>query len=360
MLNLVEKENTIIRKAKKANSENRKVYIYGCGEMGKNTCNALVINGIRIEGFLVDEQYYTEKMQYKEIPVLNIDRLEFDPDSMLIIAMRDYDRNKVSEWSRKIEVISADIFSLHTVEDFVSLNYDYIKQNEEKFLKIYEEFSDEKSRECMTAYLNQKISGEYKYLENIWESNQYYDKDIVDFSKIESFVDCGAYDGDSFFAFLKNYQEMVGKEYAGISFLLEPDEENYKKLLGNCAKYEKCNTIKLGAWDKKDTLTFSIGGTSSGINKDGCISINVDAIDNIVEEQRVDFIKMDIEGSELNALKGAEKTIKAYRPILAICVYHKKEDLLTIPQYIKSLCSEYKFYLRAYSKYTQELVLYAV
>lgn len=72
------------------------------------------------------------------------------------------------------------------------------------------------------------------------------------------------------------------------------------------------------------------------------------------------MIKMDIEGSELKALKGAALTIKEHHPILAVCVYHKKEDLVTIPQYIKSLCPKYRLYLRNYSRYSQELVLYAV
>lgn len=69
---------------------------------------------------------------------------------------------------------------------------------------------------------------------------------------------------------------------------------------------------------------------------------------------------MDIEGAELNALMGAESTIRTYKPILAICVYHKKEDLIDIPQFIMSIRADYKFYLRAYSRCTQELVLYAI
>ena len=94
----------------------------------------------------------------------------------------------------------------------------------------------------------------------------------------------------------------------------------------------------------------------------GGISINTDSIDNITSDLRggVDLIKMDIEGSELKALEGAANTIKKYHPVLAVCVYHKKEDLITIPQYIKSLWPEYRLYLRNYSKYSQELVLYAL
>lgn len=70
---------------------------------------------------------------------------------------------------------------------------------------------------------------------------------------------------------------------------------------------------------------------------------------------------MDIEGSELNALRGATETIKRDRPTLTICVYHKAEDLITIPQFIKNLYSDYKFYLRKHTQIAEtELVLYGV
>ena len=70
---------------------------------------------------------------------------------------------------------------------------------------------------------------------------------------------------------------------------------------------------------------------------------------------------MDIEGAELPALQGANKLINKNKPFLAICVYHKAKDLITIPQYIKQLNNTYKFYLRKHTKYNScELVLYAV
>lgn len=69
---------------------------------------------------------------------------------------------------------------------------------------------------------------------------------------------------------------------------------------------------------------------------------------------------MDIEGAELQALKGAENIIRRYRPKLAICIYHKPEDLYEIPQFIKSCHSDYKFYIRHYTDIFSELVLYAI
>lgn len=76
--------------------------------------------------------------------------------------------------------------------------------------------------------------------------------------------------------------------------------------------------------------------------------------------RRLDFVKMDIEGAEMNALAGARRTIETFRPKLAICVYHKPEDLDVIPRYIASLDASYRFYLRHYSGSLLESVLYCL
>ena len=78
-------------------------------------------------------------------------------------------------------------------------------------------------------------------------------------------------------------------------------------------------------------------------------------------EERVTFIKMDIEGAELESLKGAGRIIiREQKPKLAICVYHKKEDIFDIPEYILSLNPKYKLYLRHYTLGEWDTVLYAI
>src|SRR5437867_3661050 len=74
---------------------------------------------------------------------------------------------------------------------------------------------------------------------------------------------------------------------------------------------------------------------------------------------RVDFIKMDIEGSELSALRGAESSIRRWRPKLAISLYHRPEDFFSIPSWIDSLDIGYRLFLDHYSIHHEETVLYA-
>ena len=144
-------------------------------------------------------------------------------------------------------------------------------------------------------------------------------------------------------------------------FAFEPDIDNFKKLKENVADYPNVDLYQIGTYNCKDTLRFSDGNdTGSSIQNSGETIIEVDAIDNIVKDEKVTYIKMDIEGAELDSLKGAQKTILRCRPKLAICVYHRIDDFLTIPDFILSMHSDYKLYLRNYKKAGVDTVLYAV
>ncbi|MDE6847163.1 MAG: FkbM family methyltransferase [Lachnospiraceae bacterium] len=192
---------------------------------------------------------------------------------------------------------------------------------------------------------------------------QYFDLSELKNDKIEDevFVDAGAFDGQSSAMFA-----LWAGKYKKI-FALEPDPQNREKcketLKSIDAEYE---ILPFGAWDRTEELSFVSGlnGASHienneqiGVEKK--VTVQVDKLDNLIHE-KISFIKMDIEGAEINALKGAEKMIKTYKPKLAICVYHKKEDIWEIPRLILSYVPEYKLYLRHYSLSKDETVLYCI
>lgn len=263
--------------------------------------------------------------------------------------------------NEKIDFVNEDFVSLYSP---LRIEYSFFNEHKEVFAKLYDTLGDEKSKQCMNAFLNQRISGKFEYLDHMWLENQYFDKELINLKNISCIVDCGAYDGDTFRAFCENYKADSGKSYEGKAILLEPAKNNYEKLVNNFSSKENIVILQLGAWNEKTVLCFEENvyePTACRFSEEGEMSVLVDKIDNIVLPQdKVDFIKMDIEGSELNALRGAENAIRKDKPLLAICVYHKKEDLITIPQYIKSLYSGYRLYLRSYEKYCRELVLYAI
>ena len=92
------------------------------------------------------------------------------------------------------------------------------------------------------------------------------------------------------------------------------------------------------------------------------LEVTTESIDNFVNTHdipRVDFIKMDIEGAELEALRGARKTIETFRPKLAISLYHSINDFITIPKYLASLNYGYKFFLDHITIHSEETVLFA-
>ena len=120
--------------------------------------------------------------------------------------------------------------------------------------------------------------------------------------------------------------------------------------------------MKLGLFseNKDAAITNSAGGSSLATTNKG-EKIQLVKLDDFAKERnlkKVDFIKMDIEGAELDALKGSEETIRKHKPKLAICVYHKGRDMIDISQYLKSLVPEYKFFLKHNTEDWMDTVLY--
>lgn len=175
-------------------------------------------------------------------------------------------------------------------------------------------------------------------------------------------LDCGACWGETSLYFAHEVGEN-GKVYA---FEFVPDNVKifHQNIDHNPHLKNRIQLIPHPVWNvSNDILTFSDSGPGSNVSnikKNHTKTCKTISIDDFVARQnikRIDFIKMDIEGSEMNALKGAINTIKTFRPKLAISVYHKEEDLITIPRFISDL--NYEFYLEHHTIHLWETVLYA-
>lgn len=125
---------------------------------------------------------------------------------------------------------------------------------------------------------------------------------------------------------------------------------------------DRITLIPKGLWSQEQKIGFNSDRNLalSKITENGENTIETVSLDDFLKGDRASFIKMDIEGAELDALRGAEQTIKTFKPRLAVSVYHKVNDFIDIPEYLLSLVPEYKFYIRHYSVYKYETVLYAL
>lgn len=220
---------------------------------------------------------------------------------------------------------------------------EYIAENEAKFDKAYSLLADEESRKTYMDILNFKVSGKIEYLLSSFCDKDKVYSDILKLKNDEKIIDLGAYDGDT----IREFTKATNGKYRHIT-ALEPDSKSYKKLIKNTDGMPNITALNMGAWSKKDTLIFSAdAGRNSKLSSEGT-SIEVTDVDSL--NLAPTFIKMDIEGSEMRALEGAEKTIKTYTPKLYVCAYHRNEDLFALPLKIHELNDSYKIYFR-HSKY---------
>jgi FkbM family methyltransferase len=245
------------------------------------------------------------------------------------------------------------------------ISREYLSDNIDAYSETMSMLKDDFSKDLMYAYIADHIRGcvadSRKFSS---EKEQYFTDEFVKPHAAHVFLDCGAYAGDT----IKKFDAYTSGSYRKI-VAFEPDADNFIRLQAcrdKLSRPERVELINKGVSDFGRVLRFKSSAnldvaSEAMITDDGDTMIEVVKIDDAVLNltDPVTMIKMDVEGYELSALKGARETIVRDKPVLAVCVYHKRQDLFTIPQYIKSLVPEYDLSLRIHSQSLVELVLYA-
>ena len=336
------------------------IVIYGAKLRAEKIKSFLSGYGITVSGYIVDKAYYTEGMTFDGVRVYAAEDYLESHRCSVVVAFKGLSVKRENDLRTNRNVTDLwllDFLGRFAIEGDNLITAEYYDNNRALFEETREMLSEGSSREAFDDFINQRLTGAYR--KNYSSNPQYFDEDVVKFDEDEVLVDCGAYNGDSALAFI----EALGKQ--GVKgcrriYAFEADCKNVEAMEKNLSAYDNIEIVGKGVWDSVTELRFSnSGSTSSSFSDDGVV-IPVTTIDEVCAGQEVTFIKMDIEGSELKALRGAENTIRRCRPKLAVCVYHRKEDLITIPQYIRSLNPDYRFEFRNYSSDSLESVLYAL
>lgn len=298
-----------------------------------------------ISGIIIDDCYWNEDITMEvKYPIIKMSQFLNNNEyinSQIIIAFFKFTYKQYEVLKNVTHNIYFYDFSCVSLFKY---DYEYIRNNFERIINVYNKLKDKKSKLLLEAYINQRISGKINYCKNLVIEHRYYPQGIVELGDNEVFVDCGAFDGDSIYEFLQMLKERQIKKYTHI-YALEPDKRNFEKLINLPLK--NITFINKGAYSYSGYINFSgEHGKSSfiDINSKNIEEIKIDTLDNMIDK-KVTFIKMDIQGAEEEALRGAINLLKKYKPKLSICIAHRPQDIFLIMEFIESLNLKYEYYL---------------
>lgn len=220
---------------------------------------------------------------------------------------------------------------------------------------IFSKLKDEQSKDVMSSIFNFRISSDLSYLDEFkFDIEKQYFEDILNLRlEGETFLDVGCFDGFTSLEFIARCPK-----YKSLH-VFEPEKSNMEVIMSKMANFENINYHNFGLSDEEKTLKFFADGSASRISEDGTDSIHVRPLDDLNLNDAT-FIKMDIEGGEVEAIRGSRNTILKYHPRLAISVYHKVDDFRVIPQLILSIRPDYDLYLRHYTEGVIETVMFFI
>lgn len=233
---------------------------------------------------------------------------------------------------------------------------DTFSEEARKGLKELEKvLADEVSKELLRKIIR-KRDKKIKVWCDLQTNKSYFDTGLLAFGKEEVMVDGGAYTGDTIKQFIETTNDCFKKIYA-----YEPDEKNYEVLEDQYGNDARIECIQAGLWSENNKVSFDgAGKDGSSVKQSGNSLVMVEKLDgNKRFKEKVTFIKLDVEGSEVEAILGAQELIKSDKPKLAVCIYHRQDDLWKIPLMIHELVPEYKIYIRHQLNVFCDTVMYA-
>lgn len=235
----------------------------------------------------------------------------------------------------------------------------YFSSNASSILSGFDMMADDKSRETYFNNIRFRLLADFSKAPSPDAGRQYFAEDIFQLGECEAFVDAGAYNGDTL-------REFFLRVPNGSAYAFEPDPENFGKLVSYVQDLSEdhrqriqCRSLALGDCARSMRFTAK-GGPEASISPDGTLSVDMVRLDDLPFATAPTFLKLDIEGGEYKALLGSSKFISSQKPLIAVCVYHRPDDLWSLTNLLHSLNPDYRFHLRVYDHDGWETVLYAV
>ncbi|WP_449285016.1 FkbM family methyltransferase [Marinobacter sp. PE14] len=330
-----------------------------CYAMGRNEDTLALTEHVGILGVVDDFGALGER--WRGLPVIS--SCELPPGACVVNCSTSISPVSADRRIRSVPGVScvmlADLYrpsgSPVAPPDFVREARAELSDREVELRWVHSSLSDAESRRVFNDLMSYRLTGDYRFMESYVTrlSDQYFEPFLGALND-STFVDCGGFDGDTTEEFVRRYPQ-----YRKV-FLFEPSATNIDKAKARLDRVRDIEFVPLGVSDHEEVLNFDSGsGSACAVSDVGDSQIRLVSLDHYTDD-RLSFVKMDLEGWESRALKGAERHIQNDKPILAIAVYHHISDFWQIPEFVLSLHPDYKVYLRHYTEGWSESVMYFV
>ncbi|MEA2018537.1 MAG: FkbM family methyltransferase [Campylobacterota bacterium] len=353
--------------------------IYGAGVYGEIFLKEIELQGINID-FVVDQ--FTLKKEVCSKPIKRLDEVSLIDANIYISITSPLAELEVIQTLKASGAKTVHTF-IDTLHMFPSLVRQCVEFTKTWYTPIKEDMIDMKKLDVFRSLLKDKkslnvLDGLVKFRTELSPESyptpelepQYFPRDISLFEHIDEirFIDGGAFIGDTLAESILEFERSKKKVRYIASF--EPDSVNIDKLSIETKKQKnKYPNIDFfiypcGLWSSNEFLKFSNNNDSNSsiVNQvgDSLTTITTVPLDKTLIGSEPNYIKMDIEGAEKEAILGAKNLIAETSPVLAVCLYHKPKDLWELPLLINEINPNYNMYLRVYGSMSLEIVLYCV
>lgn len=314
------------------------VVLYGTGNGADKILDELARRGISVAGVFASSGFVRDR-SFRGYKVRSYEECRELFPCMKVLMCFGSSRPEVLENVKRI--MSECDFYVPDVPVYGDNIFDsaFYEAHREEFEAVRSALADEKSVKTFDGVVAYKLSGRPERLFECETAEEEADG-LIKLPDNASIADFGAYNGDT----VKKYA-LLYPSYSSIT-AVEPDKRNYAKLCANTADMRNVFPVNALLSDENgDSHIEKAKGRGVHESENGAFVSKV-TVDGLFAEHGVDFMKFDVEGAELAALKGAVRTIKKYRPSMLISCYHRSEDIFTLPLELLSVCPEYKLYLR--------------
>lgn len=318
-------------------AESEKVCIYGTGDACEKLLEQFKLRGIKCDGIFASDDFVRDR-EFRGFKVKTLSELEAELGEFTVCCAFGTQipevMQRINDTAARHEFIYSDI---PIVGEYFSKRG--FLEHFDDFDEVWRKLADDKSRKVYEAVLKFKISGDPAVLREAFSAPAHEFETIIKPEFGSCYVDLGAYNGDTIQSFVK----MCGK--CGQIVAFEPDKRNFRKCVKRLIGYDNIYFINACAWSCDGLIPFSQSAGRQSKAGEGELTA-ARSLDSVLNGKRCDVIKIDVEGAEYQALKGAERTIKEYTPALAVSAYHRAYDLIDLPRLIWEIVPEYKLYIR--------------